>query len=120
MSTERCVVRLGGPLPRFATRVTRKRFRTAKEFALQRDDTMAVPASARRVESTCNVLEAKNVEEILEVALRNADVVAGKNRNGCIESMDFFNAGTRSAQIDLVLVGAVGKPAGARDGIHHG
>src|ERR1700694_198534 len=43
MSTERCVVRLGGPLPRFATRVTRKSFRAAKEFALQRDDTMAAP-----------------------------------------------------------------------------
>src|SRR5712671_986804 len=64
MSTERCVVRLGGPLPRFATRVTRKSFRAAKEFALQRDDTVAAPASARRVESTCNALEAKNVEEI--------------------------------------------------------
>src|SRR6202022_4980069 len=82
-------------------------------------NTMAGPASLHLVESTCNVLEATNVEETLEVALRNADVVAGKNRNGCIESMDFFHAGTRSAQIDLVLVGAVGKPAGARDGIHH-
>src|ERR1700737_1652303 len=120
MSTERCVVRLGGPLPRFATRVTRKSFRAAKEFALQRDDAMAGSASARRVESTCNILEANIVEETLEVALRNADVVAGKNRNGGIESMGFFHAGTRSAQIDLVLVGAVGKPAGARDGIHHG
>jgi hypothetical protein len=35
--------------------------------------------SSRRVDSTRNVLEAKNVEETLEVALRNADVVAGKN-----------------------------------------
>ncbi len=120
MSTERCVVRLGEPLPRFATRVTRKSFRAAKKFALQRDDTMAAVASLRRVESTCGVFEAGNVEQTLEVALGNPDVVAGKNRNGCIERMDLFSAGTGSAQIDLVLVGAVGKSSGTRDGIHHG
>src|SRR5260370_1110385 len=47
----------------------------------------------------------ERLEETLEVALRDADVVAWKNQNGCIESVDLFDAGTRSPQKDLVLVG---------------
>jgi len=49
------------------------------------------------VQVRATFLESKVVEETLEVALRNADVVAGKDRNGRIECIDFFHASTGSA-----------------------
>ena len=55
-----------------------------------------------------------------EEAFGNANVVAGKNRNGRVERIDFFGAGAGSAQIHLVLVGAIGESARACNRVHHG
>jgi hypothetical protein len=104
-----------------ATRVTRKSFTRrkkilhCKETTVWQRERLDVVSSQRATFSTQRI-----VEERLEVPLGNADVVAGENRNGRIERIDFFSAGAGPAQIDLVLVGAVGKSAGAGDSIHHG
>src|SRR5712691_11306734 len=56
---------------------------------------------------------------MLEVAFRNSNVVARKDRNRYIESVSLIHTGAGSAQVDLVLVGSVSEPAGARDRVHH-
>src|ERR1700687_543860 len=112
---------IGRPLSLLATRVMGKSFPRCKRICT---------AKRRHYGNACvftscwfkraTFLDSNNVEETLEVALRNTDIVAGKNQNGCVEGIDLFDAGARSAQIDLVLVGALGESAGARASIHDG
>lgn len=46
------------------------------------------------VERASNGSEHQNVDERLEVAFRNADVVAWKNQNRGVKGVDLFHAGT--------------------------
>src|ERR1700687_965347 len=110
---------IGRPLSLLATRVMGKSFPRCKRICT---------AKRRHYGNACvftscwfkraTFLDSNNVEETLEVALRNTDIVAGKNQNGCVEGIDLFDAGARSAQYALVLVGAIVEPPGARDSIH--
>jgi hypothetical protein len=57
---------------------------------------------------------------MLETSLRNADGVAAKNRNGCVESIDLVNDRSGSAQINFVRIGAPGESTGVRDRVRPG
>ena len=98
-----------------ATRVTRKSFLHCKiiRIAKRRDYGRSRDAIGARVNRS-----GVNVDP-LEVAFRNSNIVARKDRNGCIERVCLFGTAAGSSQKNFVLVGAIRESTGTRDRVHH-